>query len=125
MPFSYDTMGSVRVRGCAGFEIQKNYSVRFAVGERVWIASKAKVGISESVVIKRSRVRIPEEPSYGGYVVVVVYTDTLNRVWVEEELIDIAELQSLLALYEAGRSRRTRTEAGLLGCFPIKKEQCA
>jgi hypothetical protein len=80
----YQATGSIRITGCSFNKIQKNFLVYFAVGSRVYIKKKAKLGILESVVLKKVYRTAPEK--YQGVQPVISYVDTFNRVWIEDEL---------------------------------------
>lgn len=121
----YQAGGGVKVRGCAGADVKRNYQVRYSVGERVWVGRKARMGKIESVVIKRSRVKVPDEPSYGGYAIAVLYTDTFNRVWIESELVSQEEAQELLQWSSERKAAEIRAMYERGACFPISPEGCA
>lgn len=121
----YQADGGVKVRGCAGTGVKRNYPVRYSVGERVWIGRKAMMGKIESVVIKRSRVKAPDRPSPGGYSIAIVYTDTLNRVWLEDELVSQEEAQDLLQRNAERMAKEIRTQYDRGACPPISPEGCA
>lgn len=121
----YQADGGVKVRGCAGTGLRRNYPVRYSVGERVWVGRKARMGKVESVVIKRSRVSVPDRPSPGGYATAVVYTDTFNRVWIENELVNQEEAQELLQWSAERKAAGVRAMYETGACFPISPEGCA
>jgi hypothetical protein len=83
----YTGSGSIRVSGCAIKKVKKNFSILYALGSRVYIKQKAKEGILESVVLKKVHRNTQERYTYSGYMPVVAYVDTFNRVWIEDELI--------------------------------------
>jgi len=82
----YQPTGSIRVSGCSAIGLKKNFFVNFPIGSRVYIKKKAKMGLLESVVIKRINRVAPDKSAYAGINVVVSYVDTFNRVWIENEL---------------------------------------
>lgn len=121
----YSANGDLSLRGCAGVSRKNNYAVRFAVGQRAWVAAKARSGRIESVVIKRHRLNNTENPFYAGFGVVAVYTDTLNRVWMEDELVNQAEAEALLESYNRVM-RGVANDANERGlCLPLGPEGCA
>lgn len=83
----YQGLGLIKIYGCAVKYFQKNFLVYFGVGERAYIKKKAKNGILESIIIKKINRNTNQKFSYSGFVAQVVYVDTTNRVWLEEELI--------------------------------------
>lgn len=89
MSYYYENLfGGVRVVGCAGVSIQQNLIVRFLVGDRVYIKSKAHLGVIESVVIKRINGVFPKYEGFNTAIQPDVnYVDTFNRVWLEDELV--------------------------------------
>jgi hypothetical protein len=55
------------------------YSTKYAIGSRVYIIDSAKSkGKLESVVIKKYAI--------NDDIYEIIYTDTLNRIWMEKEL---------------------------------------
>lgn len=124
MPFEHQASGRVRVNGCAGLSLEKNYPALYAVGDRVWIRQKAARGKFESVVVKRVRIKVTDAPSYGGVEIVVVYADTFNRVWIEFELASQAEAETLVESYRTGLRLKLREMYDAGACFPIKPEGC-
>lgn len=118
MPTNYESSGGVRVNGCAGFTSKRNFPVRFSPGDRVWIESKARKGKVESVVLNRFHVN----EAGGGFV--VVYADTFNRVWLEYELVDQAEAETLLEEHRRIVLERSRSLYAGGACFPINPEAC-
>jgi hypothetical protein len=83
----YQSIGSIRITGCSIIKFKKNFLVNFAIGSRVYIKKKAKIGILESVVIKKIYRTLPEKYTYQGIDAVISYVDTFNRVWIEDELV--------------------------------------
>lgn len=83
----YTGSGSIRLSGCAIKKIKKNYTILFALGSRVYIKQKAKEGILESVIVKKVNRNTQERFTYSGYLPIITYVDTLNRVWIEDELV--------------------------------------
>lgn len=125
MPFQHQSSGRVRVKGCAGFELKKNYPAAYSVGQRVWIGRKARAGVFESVVVKRVRASVTSEPSYAGIDVAIIYTDTFNRVWVEQELVNQTTAQALVDAHRAWVRRMSQALYDGTACFPIRPEGCA
>jgi hypothetical protein len=124
MPLEHQASGRVRLNGCAGITLVKNYPALYAVGQRVWIRQKATMGKFESVVVKRVRINTTKAPSYGGVEIVVVYADTFNRVWIESELASQAEAEALVESHRSDFRSRLRSLYDAGACFPIKPEGC-
>ena len=121
--FDYEAKGSIRIVGCAGFSMEKKYLAKFLEGYRAYVRKKAKFGKIESVIIKRLRRMMPESTSRYGIQPDVMYTDTLNRVWSEDELIFQEEAVDLARLYWENVEQEGRAlleEGGV--CFPISDE---
>lgn len=95
----YQGSGLIKIYGCAIKYFQKRFLVYFGSGERVYIKDKAKKGILESIIIKNVSRNTNEKISYSGFVAVVVYVDTTNRVWLEKELIPEAEAIDYAKIY--------------------------
>lgn len=125
MDFSYEGTGGIRVVGCAGFDSAKNFLVRFTPRQRAWIAKKAHLGVVESVVIKKVNALSPEEiVSDWGSEPEITYTDTFNRVWLEEELTSEENAVDMARIYWENIAQHARRVFEEGGCFPIKKEGC-
>jgi predicted glycosyltransferase involved in capsule biosynthesis len=82
-----DATGGVRLSGCASFKFVFNYPHDHLVGSRVYVKKKAQKGILEVVVIKKANRVQRDRISYTGVDHIINYVDTMNRVWLEEELI--------------------------------------
>lgn len=95
----YESIGSIRITGCAIKRIEKNFFIKFALGSRVFIKKKAKLGILESVVLKKVNRVEPDNYSYNGIQPVINYVDTFNRVWIEDELIGESLAIDLAKIY--------------------------
>lgn len=125
MDFSYEGSGGVRVVGCAAFEGAKNYTTQFLPRQRAWVRRKARLGLIESIVVKKINTLSPEEMvSDWGSEPEVTYTDMFNRVWLEEELVNEETAVDLARIYweNVAQTARRMFEEG--ECFPIKKEGC-
>lgn len=125
MHHSYNGSGRVRVVGCAGFSATKNYLTLFAPRQRAWIKKKADIGIVESVVVKKINTLPPEERiSNWGSEPEVTYTDTFNRVWLEDELTTEENAVDMARVWWENMAQEARRSLEEGGCFPIKKEGC-
>lgn len=122
--FNYEASGRIRVVGCAGLRVYKNYSVLFLVGSRVYVKRKARVGIMEPVVLKKVNRVIPRSVSYMGSRAEVNYVDTFNRVWMEDELLSEENAVDLARIYWGNIDQMGRRMFEEDGCFPIKPEGC-
>jgi hypothetical protein len=95
----YEATGGIRLYGCASFVVKKRYLTKFAVGGRAYIKFKAQhKGKLESVVVKKINLASPLS-SYAGIAGIFNYVDTLNRVWLEEELAYQSEAVTLATEY--------------------------
>lgn len=116
-----NSLGGIRVAGCAGISIKQNLIVRFLVGDRVYIKRKAIIGKIESVIIKRLNGVFPKYKEFNEVVQPDLnYVDTFNRVWLESELITQENAFDLAKIYlENIRQDGLRffEEGG--GCWPI------
>jgi len=123
---SHEGSGRVVVTGCAGFSATRNYLALFAPRQRAWIKRKADLGIVESVVVKKINTLAPEDMlSDWGSEPAATYTDTFNRVWLEEELTSQENAVDMARVWwenMAQHSRRMFEEGA--ECFPIKREGC-
>lgn len=94
MNFYYAATGSAYPGGSASIRFQ--YYVRFAVGSIAYDCKNARIkGRIEPVVIKKYRIL------YNPYD--VIYTDTLNAIWNEDELCNHEEAIDLATSYQERR----------------------
>ncbi len=116
-----NSLGGIRVAGCAGISIKQNLIVRFLVGDRVYIKRKAIIGKIESVIIKRLNGVFPKYKEFNEVVQPDLnYVDTFNRVWLESELITQENAFDLAKIYLENIRQdgfRFFEEGG--GCWPI------
>lgn len=125
MDYSHEGSGRIRVVGCAGFSATKNYLTLFSPRQRAWVKKKADLGVVESVVIKRINTLRPEEMvSDWGSEPEVTYTDTMNRVWLEDELTTQENAVDMARVWWENVAQHARRVFEEGGCFPIKKEGC-
>jgi hypothetical protein len=125
MDYAHEGSGKVRVVGCAGFSATKNYLTLFRPRQRAWIKRKADLGIVESVVIKRLNTLPPEDGlSNWGSEPEVTYTDTFNRVWLEEELTTQENAVDMARVWWENAAQHARRVLEEGGCMPIRPEGC-
>ena len=105
--------------GCAGLGLRENYAVLFLVGSKAYVKRRAEVGVVEPVFIKRINRVYPSPVSLRGVAAEINYVDTLNRVWMEDELTD-EETATAVANAQRIRSRRFAEDL----CLPPKPEGC-
>jgi hypothetical protein len=121
--FEYEYNTKIRIVGCAEIKLKKNFLALFQVGSKVYIKKNARIGEMRSVVIKRfskslaHSLNVESNPQ-------IMYTDTFNRVWAENELLseENAADQALLYLKNIQEEGRRLFEEN--GCFPINPENC-
>jgi hypothetical protein len=82
----YESIGKLKISGCAVKRVIKKFETYFPVGSKAWIKKKAKIGKLETIFIKKVYRTISENYSYQGIQPVITYVDTFNRVWLEDEL---------------------------------------
>lgn len=108
--------GKIELFGCAKVTLELDFQVDFAIGERVFIKKKAKTeGVLASVVIKE--ITRNEYSSYAGFQ--VIYIDTFNRLWLEEELVNLTRAADMAKLYWA-QIKDEAKELMKKGCFSFK-----
>jgi hypothetical protein len=93
---SYTAIGSIRLKGCASFEIQLLVPVVFGVGSIVYSKAQAQKGKLEKLAIKR--INLIDDNSNDSFYV-INYVDSMNRVWLEDELVWQADALSLAIAY--------------------------
>lgn len=116
---NYDGQGRVRIAGCAGLGIKDNYEIQFQVGSKAYVKRRAELGIVDPVFIKRINRVYPKSVSYSGVSPQINYLDTLNRVWMEDELTD-----EETAVEKAKASMIRRRMLAEYLCIPPKMEGC-
>lgn len=119
----YTATGLIRTSGCAGVSVKKNYLVLFTVGSKAYIKRKARFGKMEFVVIKKIYRQTPHNINYGIQVD-ILYSDTFNRVWAEEELMSKENALDLANLYWQNFYQEGRELLENGGCVPILPEGC-
>jgi hypothetical protein len=121
---NYEATGHIRLAGCAGLGLYKNYTILFLVGSRVYVKRKARLGVMEPVVLKRINRVALESASYRGVQPEINYVDTFNRVWMENELLSEENAVDLARKYWGNIEQIGRRMFEEDGCFPIKPEGC-
>jgi hypothetical protein len=122
--FTYEAEGIIRIAGCAGFKGKQNFIVLFLVGSRAYIKKAAIQGKIQSVVIKKINRLMPEMPSRYGIQPEVMYVDTLNRIWAEDELTTEENAVDYATAHWTRISEEGRIMFEEDGCYPIKPEGC-
>ncbi len=90
------TSGGLFGDGCVLVGIRHPSVTAFGIGDVVYSLPKARVGRLEKVVIKTIRV-VTSRRTFGGKV--VLYEDTLNGLWNEDELAALDATTALAAAY--------------------------
>lgn len=125
MEYSQEASGGIKVVGCAGLSATRNYLTPFTPRQRAWIRRKARQGVVESVVIKKVNTLSPDDMmSNWGSEPDATYTDTFNRVWLEDELTSQENAVDLARIWWENAAQHSRRILEEDGCFPIKKEGC-
>jgi hypothetical protein len=86
---------SITVSGCADISITRRYPTLFGVGSTVYIVAKARWGVLEKITIRRifrTSKNIGVQPIFN-------YEDTLNGIWLENELCWQADALALAIAY--------------------------
>jgi len=125
MEYSFEGSGRIRVVGCAGISGKRNFLVLFSARQRAWVKKKADLGMIESVVIKKINTLPPEDRlSDWGSQPEVTYTDTFNRVWLEDELTTQENAVDLARIWWENAAQHARRVLEEDGCMPIRQEGC-
>lgn len=122
--FNYEATGRIRIAGCAGLGLYKNYTVLFLAGSRAYVKRKAKIGIIEPVVLKKVNRILPKYVSSRGVQPEINYVDTFNRVWMEDELLSEENAVDIAKVYWSNIDQMGRRMLEEDGCLPIKPEGC-
>jgi hypothetical protein len=116
----YEANGKIKILGCCASKYKQNFIVLFPVGSRAFVKFKANIGKIESVVIKKFRILLPDSLVSQGIQPEVMYEDTFNRIWAEEELINQTNALNLIEFYNKEQNRIKE-----LLCSPVKFVECA
>lgn len=84
--YEYEFNGMINCGGCSLVKVTNKYFILFENGSKAFIKNKAKKGILEFIFIKNSYVN-ENFSSRNGMELLIIYQDTLNRIWAEEELV--------------------------------------
>jgi hypothetical protein len=122
--FNHEATGHIRIAGCAGLGLYKNYTVLFVVGSRVYVKRKARIGVMEPVVLKKINRIMPKNSHYRGIQAEINYVDTFNRVWMEDELLSEENAVDIASIYWRNIDQLGRRMFEEDGCLPIKPEGC-
>jgi hypothetical protein len=107
----YTGSGSAKVGGCALYSYGIKYYFAHPIGSARYVKPKALKGVLEKVVVKAIRLPKAFDPTrtrmakYGD--LSPLYVDTLNALFVEEELISREDALAYIEQYEL----RVRAEA--------------
>jgi len=87
MNFSYISSGAFSLGGCSSpIVLTQNFYIKFAVGSMVYIKAKAEIGKLEKIIIKKVNRNTLNNTQYSGVSPTIVYIDSLNGAWLENEL---------------------------------------
>ena len=89
--------------GCAVVRVEYYYQFKFGINSFAWLAYKARRGVLEKVAIKSVRMVSPY---------VFLYTDTLNSLYNESDLMTQQEAIDTFAIYQT-EFMRSATEKAL------------
>lgn len=121
---NYEASGRIKIAGCAGIVLQKNFFTLFPVGSKAYIKQQAKKGKIETIIIKRiNKFPAYQQPSQR-IIPEIMYTDTTNRVWAEYELTTQENAVDFSRIYWERIRQETRRVFEEGGCFPITPEGC-
>lgn len=95
---AYIGSGGITIGGCAVASYTPNYAYRWPLGTKLYALYKARRGCLEAVVLKQ--VRIVQNVKTGA-LTYIMYVDTLNGLWDEDELVELADAQAAVDAYEA------------------------
>lgn len=97
MPVVLSAGNGVGVSSCCGVGSRSvRIEYQFAQGSVVYSIKKAREGILEAIAIKKVLIKNPYN-NYGS--VFVLYQDTYNGLWNEEDLCNQAQAVSLATTY--------------------------
>lgn len=117
MLLTHDASGNIMVAGCAKFNFKRKYETLFSLGSKVYIKRNAMFGKIEYVVIKKINKHFPNNSEELGIKPEIMYVDTNNRVWAEEELI--LQGQATIMAGEYWEKMRKISHDLFKNCLPI------
>ncbi len=116
MIYTFETSGGIKLAGCASdISIIQNFPYSFKIGSIVFVKNKAKMGKLEKVAIKKVN-KVAHASIDSGCFYGFNYVDTLNRVWLERELIWQAEAVELAIEFYNEQTERAIAELKRQGC---------
>jgi hypothetical protein len=118
--YEHQSFGFLKFLGCAGFNFKKNFLVLFVVGSKAYIRKKARFGKMEFVVIKKI---LPQ--NNNQFQPDVLYVDTFNRIWSEDELLTQENALDAANLYWQNIYQEGRILFEQNKCLPIPPEFCS
>lgn len=87
--FYHEAVGSLRLCSTTSFSKNKLTTIKFKPRDTVWSRAKAMVGILEKITIKTVLFSS----------VTIMYKDTYNTLWNENELVDETDATALAIAY--------------------------
>ena len=98
--YTYTASGSLNLRKCGlGYSEHPRYvrNTAFAVRDQAWLKYRAIKGILEWIVIKK--IRLVDFSYRGDGLIVILYVDTFNALYNEDDLISYADAVILVNNY--------------------------
>lgn len=96
MIYNETMSGGAVVNSCASIFTSHIYTTLYGIGDALYSAPKARRGVLEKIVIKQI---VPIKASLVGGMFVVMYKDTFNGLWNEDELITLDDAKALAIAY--------------------------
>lgn len=121
--YEHVSSGLCKLFGCAGVSFKKNFLVLFTVGSKVYIKRKARFGKMEFVVIKKIFRQTPQDVNQGIQPE-IMYADTFNRIWSEDELLSKENALDAANLYWQNIYQEGKILFEQNKCHPIPIEGC-
>lgn len=94
---NYEAQGGLKITNCGEYEYITNVITLFQKGDLVYVKYKARRGKLEKVVIKK--INLINQYDWN-------YQDTQNRIWLEYELCDLNEANSIIKNYINQRNKK-------------------
>jgi hypothetical protein len=88
--------GGVRCGGCPDVSASHIYITTYGEGDIVYNIYKARKGVLEKIVIREI---LTSKMSLTGGLFQVMYKDTLNALWNEDDLITLEDAQAFAEVY--------------------------
>ena len=116
---THEASGGMVVAGCAGIKLQRKYAILFPPNSKAYIKRNSKFGGKiEYVVIKKANKHFPNNSEESGVQPDIIYLDTNNRIWTEDEFV--TQEQALILAADYWEKMKKISHDLFKNCVPVK-----